>query len=422
MKSIGIQIGIAIIALVLGVVLGQKIQMMGHSNKGTEKSSEKKPLYWVAPMNPKFKSDKPGKSPMGMDLVPVYADSTSEKMDPNAIVINPAVEQNLGVRTTTVKKRDLSRIIETVGYVMVDENKIEHIHPYIDGWVKNLSVKTTGEHVKKGQMLLELYSPTLVNAQEEYLLALKANSSSLVKASHKKLLTLGVSEKQIKELKARGKVRENIKIYSKQPGIVSELNIREGMYVKPDKDIMTLEDLSTIWVIGEVFERQSKWVKENQPAIATLPYLPGEKWSGLVDYVYPRLDPNTHALKVRLRFKNPSEALKPNMYADVKIAASEVENVLSIPREAVIYTGTGSRVIVSLGKGQYKAKPITVGFESGDYIVVLDGLQEGETVVTSAHFLIDSESSLKASFDRMDSSKEMKHEHKMEMPSEHKHS
>jgi len=175
------------------------------------------------------------------------------------------------------------------------------------------------------------------------------------------------------------------------------------MYVKPDKVLLSLEDLSHIWVIGEVFERQSQWVKEGQPAQARLPYLPGKKWVGKVDYVYPRLDPTTHTLKVRLIFHNPREVLKPNMYAHITIFAAPEEKALAIPREAVIYTGEGARVIVSLGQGQFVAKAVKLGIESGDKIAVLSGLEEGEQVVTSAQFLIDSESSLKASFGRLDS-------------------
>jgi len=309
-----------------------------------------KPLYWVAPMDPNYQRDKPGKSPMGMDLVPVYADEPSDNK--NIVKISPQVEQNLGVRIETVLRHDIARRIDTVGYITADENRIEHVHTYTNGWIKRLLVKTTGEHVKKGQLLLELYSPTLVNAQDEYLLALKSGNNALIKASHKKLLALGVSEIQIKELKIKKQSMELIKIFAGQAGIVSQLHIREGMHVKPNINIITLEDLSHIWIIGEVFERQAQWVKEGQPAEARLPYLPGEKWVGNIEYVYPQLDATTHTLKVRLHFNNPNERLKPNMYANITIFSSPQKNVLTIPREAVIYTEDSARVIVSLGNGQ----------------------------------------------------------------------
>ncbi len=394
------------IVVVIGIFLsGMLVQYVGMNSTDSvndqkiKNATSKKPLYWVAPMDPTYRRDKPGKSPMGMDLVPVYAETDSE----GAVKISPTVEQNLGVRTEKVTRQTLSRQIDTVGYVMVDENRIEHVHTYTDGWVKRLLVKTTGEHVNKGQLLFELYAPILINAQEEYLLAMRSGNKALTNASHKKLLALGVAESQIQELKKTKKSMQLVKFFAGQAGIVSELKIREGMFVKPEKDLITLEDLSHIWVIGEVFERQSGWVKEGQPAEASLPYLPGKKWVGVVDYVYPRLDPTTHTLKIRLRFDNPKEVLKPNMYADITIFAVPEKDVLAIPREAVIYTGKGARVIVSLGDGRYVAKPIKLGIESGNKIVVLSGLKEDEKIVTSSQFLIDSESSLKASFGRINS-------------------
>lgn len=367
------------------------------SSKTMAKNKQTDPLYWVAPMDPSYRSDKPGKSPMGMDLIPVYSEDNAT----DRVIISPSVEQNLGVRTAPVLRTTLSREIDTVGYVMVDENNIEHVHTYTDGWVKKLFVKTVGEHVNKGQLLFELYSPTIINAQEEYILALKSGNTSLIEASNNKLLTLGVTNDQIEELKKTQKAKQLIPVYAEKPGIVSSLNVREGIYVKPEKDLITLEDLSRIWVLGEVFERQSQWVKKGQKAIATLSYLPGKEWAGEVDYVYPRLDPITHTLKVRLVFDNPEEILKPNMYADIIIFAEPSDNVLVIPREAVIYTGEGARVIVKEKDGEYIAKSIKIGIESDDVVEVLYGLEEGEIIVTSAQFLIDSESSLKASINRI---------------------
>ena len=372
-----------------------------HAISAVSDGNQKKPLYWVAPMDPTYRRDKPGKSPMGMDMVPVFDESSQEGI----VTISPEITQNLGVRTALVKRLSLPRQINTVGFITVDENQIEHVHTYTDGWVRRLLVKTTGEHVAKGQLLLELYSPTLINAQEEYVLALKSGNKSLLDAAHKKLMALGVAESQIEVLKKTKKSMQLIKIFANQGGIVSKLDVREGKYVKPDYDLITLEGLSCIWVIAEVFEKQSQWVHEGQPAEATLPYLPGKKWVGKVDYVYPRLDIVTHTLKVRLRFDNPSEILKPNMYADVTIYAASEDSVLAIPREAVIYTGDGARVIVQLAQGKYQAKTVQLGIESGDNIAVLSGLIEGEAVVTSGQFLIDSESSLKASFERLSGEK-----------------
>ncbi len=359
----------------------------------------RKVLYWVAPMDPTYRRDKPGKSPMGMDLVPVY--ENGKKDGPGVIKISPAVENNLGVKKALVKRMDLSRFINTVGYVTVDENKIEHIHTYADGWIKTLNVKTMGEAVNKGQLLLELYSPILNNAQQELLLALKHKNSTLIRAGEKKLITLGMSQSQIKRLRETGKTTDRVKIYSTQGGIVSHLNVREGQYVKPDTELMTIEDLSQIWVIAEVFERQADWVKKGESAVATLPYLPGKIWQGEVDYVYPELDQKTHTLRVRLLFPNPDLMMKPQMYADVKILGQTISGAVAIPRAALIRTGVGDHVIIALGDGRFTVKSVKIGIESGDYYQVVSGLKGGENVVTSAQFLIDSESSIKAGFSRL---------------------
>ncbi len=361
---------------------------------------KKEILYWVAPMDPSYRSDKPGKSPMGMDLVPVYKDADHASSE-GVIKISPAVEHNLGVKTSQVEKRDLSRMINTVGSVLVDENNIEHIHTYTDGWIKTLSVKTTGEAVKKGQLLLELYSPALNHAQEELLLALKNNNTSLISAGEKKLLTLGMDQSQIKQLVKDKKVFERVKLYSTQNGIVSKLNIREGKFVKPDTDLLTIEDLSKIWIIADVFERQAGWVAKGQKAIATFSYMPGREWVGEVDYVYPELDSKTHTLRVRLSFDNPGLQMKPKMYANIKIFGDATKDSLAIPRSALIRTGSEDRVIISLGNGKFKAQKVKIGIESGDYYQVLSGLKVGDNVVTTSQFLIDSESNLKASMNRM---------------------
>jgi len=394
-----------IIAAIVAVIFILGMLTNHYWNKSSRQSmnfsDKEKILYWVAPMDPSYRRDKPGKSPMGMELVPVYANGQTN--GDNTVKISPAVENNLGIKTIQVKHMNLSRIIDTVGYVTVDENNIEHIHTYTDGWIKVLNVKTTGELVKKGQLLLELYSPTLNNAQEELLLAIKNNNSALIRAGKKKLVTLGMAQSQIIQLQKTKHVMRQVKIYATQDGIVSQLNVREGKYVKPDTDLMTIEDLSQVWMIAEVFERQASWVKEGQIAIATLPYIPGKTWQGKVDYVYPELDQKTHTLKVRLVFPNPDLAIKPKMYANIKIISQTVKNTLAIPRSALIRTGEGDRVVLTKGDGRFIVQPIKVGIESGDYFQVVSGLTENDIVVISAQFLIDSESNLKAGLSRLQS-------------------
>jgi len=371
--------------------------------KEQDKPKEKKLLYWVAPMDPNFRQDGPGKSPMGMDLVPFYDEGDGS--DDLAITISPATVQNLGVRIEKAQIGKLPKRIDTVGYVDFDENLISHLHLRTEGWIEKLIAKSAGERVKKGDLLLELYSPTLVNAQDEYIQALRSKNGRLINASYERLRALGVDKAQINKVKSTRKAEQLIKVRALQDGIVSELNVGEGMFIKPRKKVMTLADLSSIWVQVEVFEREADWVKVGEPAEITLSYLPGRKWKGVVEYVYPSLDPLTRTLKARLKFDNLDEALKPNMFTNVVIYAGATEDVVSIPLEALIRTGNSERVIVSLGEGRFIPQEVVSGIESGDRIQIIKGLDGSENVVTSSQFLLDSEASIKASFSRMTDTK-----------------
>jgi len=359
---------------------------------------EKEILYWVAPMDSNYRRDKPGKSPMGMELIPYYAGADG---DGSTVSISPVVVQNLGVRTAKAERTRLWRGINTVGYVNYDESKVSHIHLRTEGWIENLAVKSAGERVKKGDRLFDLYAPELVNVQEEFVAALASGSRGLIRASKKRLTALGISINQISQLKKNKRIKQRISIYASQDGVVSNLSVGEGMFVKPLVTIMTLGDLSSVWLLAEVFERQSQWVEIGQSADVTLSYFPGKTWQGKVEYIYPDLDLKTRTLKVRLRFDNPDEMLKPNMYAKVKIYGGAKENVIVIPLEALIRTGREERVILSLGEGKFEARSVKAGIESGDYVEILQGIKEGENIVTSGQFLIDSEASMRASLTRM---------------------
>ena len=360
--------------------------------------TEKEVLYWVAPMDQNYRRDKPGKSPMGMDLIPVYADAA----EGNGVVnIDPQVVQNLGVRTTAAERTRLWRGIDTVGYADYDESKVSHIHLRTEGWIEKLTVQSEGERVKKGEFLFELYSPKLVNAQEELVTAIASGNKGLIRASKERLSALGVSDSQIKKLQKDKKIQQRISVYAPQDGVVSTLPVREGMFVKPSMKVMSLGDLSSIWILAEVFERQSAWVRVGQPAEVSLSYQPGKIWQGKVEYIYPDLDPKTRTLKVRLRFDNPDEMLKPNMYANIRIFGGPKEDTIVIPIEALIRTGREERVVVLLGEGRFEARPVTAGIESGDFVEILQGIEEGDLVVTSGQFLIDSEASMRASLTRM---------------------
>jgi len=336
-------------------------------------------LYWKAPMDPNYRRDEPGKSPMGMDLVPVYA---SDSSDASIVSIDPRVVNNLGVRTAAAQHGVLSRRIETVGYVGYDEDTLRHIHMRVDG-------------------LVELYSPTLVNAEEEYLTALKSSNTRLQQASRARLTALGVPASEITRLENSRKVSQRLTVSAQRDGFVANLEVREGVFVTPSMEIMSIATLERVWVLAEVFERQAAWIKPGQLAEVELEYLPGKRLQGTVDYVYPELDPKTRTLKVRMRFDNETRLLRPNMFARVIVHGTETPAVVHVPRAALIRGGAVDRVVLALGGGKFRAQPVQIGIESGDRIEIRSGISAGDLVVTSGQFLIDSESNIEAALARM---------------------
>jgi len=364
---------------------------MQHAAKHTD------PTY-ICPMHPDVLSKDPKAiCPIcGMDLVLLEAGGEA-----GTVKLSPTVINTLGVRTAAAKKRTLFRKINSVGYVEVDESKLRTVNLRVEGWIEKLIVTTEGDRVEKGQPLFELYSPKLVNAQEEYIQALQNQNELVMKASRDRLISMGVSDDQIDLLQTPEDVKQHIVFYAPQKGIISKHKIREGQFVKPSEALMEIVDLDTIWVIAEIFESQADWVEKGQRAKASMPYLPGKSIEGMVDYVYPSLDPKTRSLKVRLTFHNAEESIKPNMYADVEIFAKPKKEVLTIPREALITTGDDNRVIISMGEGKFIPMKVKVGMRTDKGVEILNGLSEGDVVVTSSQFLIDSESSLKASLAKM---------------------
>ncbi|MCQ8891123.1 efflux RND transporter periplasmic adaptor subunit [Pseudoalteromonas carrageenovora] len=370
------------------------------SAAGEQQHALKEPLYWVAPMDSNYKRDEPGLSPMGMDLVPVYKDDANSS--PGTVTISPEVVNNLGVRTSKVQLKTLQSDINTVGYVQYNQDQLIHIHPRVEGWLETLFVKAQGAQVKAGEPLYTLYSPQLVNAQEEFLLAVNRNNTVLIRAAKARLESLNVSDGFIQRLQNNKKVMQNITFYARESGVVDELNVREGFFVKPGTSMMSIAQLDEVWVEAEVFERQVEQVSVGLPVTMTLDYLKGEKWQGKVDYIYPALDAKNRTLRVRLRFNNKDHRLKPNMFAQVSIHSSASEAHLTVPKEAVIRTQHQNRVVIAKGEGRYKSVQVDVGHINSSEAVILSGVLEGDTVVTSAQFLIDSESSKSSDFKRMD--------------------
>ncbi|MDF2152913.1 efflux RND transporter periplasmic adaptor subunit [Vibrio sp. CAU 1672] len=400
---------ITTIALIVGGVFGfganQLISDAGHDMNalaGTATSSANEPLYWVAPMDPNYKRDKPGKSPMGMDLIPVYAEDLAGNNDkPGTVSIDPAVENNLGVKTTQVTSEPLSPRIETVGYIAFDESLLWQTNVRVAGWVEKLSINAVGEKVKKGDVLFTLYSPELVKAQEELLNAYRTGRNGLVKGATERLLTLGVDRAQVQAIARRGKASQTIEIKAPADGVIASLNVREGGYLSPAQAVISAGPLDHVWVDAEVFERQAHWMKAGSNATMTLDAIPGNEWQGVVDYVYPILDPKTRTLRVRLKFPNPKGELKPNMFANIALQPMTDDAVLTIPKSAVIRSGGMTRIVLAEGQGKYRSARIEVGREAGDRIEVLQGLKANDRIVTSAHFMLDSESSQSADLSRI---------------------
>lgn len=396
-------------SIVAAAIFGSVLTFAGTSMFGgsssdnmSSKPAERQPEYWIAPMDANYRSDKPGKSPMGMDLIPVYADGGSgSDSGPGTVKISPEVVNNLGVRTAMAEYKSLHTQIKTVGYVKYDEDQLVHIHPRVKGWVEKLYVKAAGDPVELNQPLYDIYSPELVNAQEEYLLALDRKNKRLIKAAEARLFALQIPKSAIKQLKKNRQVKQTITFFAPQGGVIDTMNIREGFYVVPGKTIMSIGQIKQVWVEAEVFESQSSEVKAGLPVTMSLGYTPGVEWLGKVDYVYPTLDPKTRTLKVRLRFENKDEQLKPNMFAQVIIHPAKGEKSLLVPKEAVIRTGSTERLVLALGEGRFKSVEVKVGRYDDKSAEILAGIDEGERVVTSAQFLLDSESSKSSDFKRM---------------------
>ncbi|HAS6155287.1 TPA: efflux RND transporter periplasmic adaptor subunit [Vibrio vulnificus] len=398
---------IATVALLIGAALGFTANQYfnGHDMSAmaaTDNKASNEPLYWVAPMDPNYKRDKPGKSPMGMDLIPVYADDLAGANDkPGTVKIDPSVENNLGVKTAAVELAKLSPRIETVGYIAFDESQLWQTNVRVSGWVEKLYINAVGEQVKKGEVLFTLYSPELVKAQEELLNAKRTGRDGLVKGATERLLSLGVDREQINQVIRRGKASQTIEIKALANGVIASLNIREGGYLSPAQAVISAGPLNEVWVDAEVFERQAHWLTNGSQASMTLDALPGKAWQGEVDYVYPILDPKTRTLRMRLKFANPNGELKPNMFANITLQPVSDSEVLTVPKSSVIRSGGMTRVVLAEGEGKYRSARIETGREADDKVEVLLGLNQGDRIVTSAHFMLDSESSQSADLSRI---------------------
>lgn len=381
-----------------------------NAGASTAPTGERKVAYWVAPMDPNYISDKPGKSPMGMDLVPVYED----ELQAGVIKIDPTTVQNIGVTAEPVQRRDLFVSIRTNGIVKTAEDSEYRVNPKVSGWIEKLYVSRTGDIVKKGEPLLEIYSPELVAAQQEYLLAVETarslqfsgltrvseGSEKLLNSARRRLQLWDISDDQISALENTGEVRRTLTLHSPVNGIVLHKNAVEGTAVKAGTDLFTIADLNPIWVTAQIFEYELPWVQTGDMTDISSPYDPALTLQGRVDYIYPYVDNKSRTVAVRIILPNPNLSLRPEMYVDVDIKTAPHRNALSVPKSSVIRSGKRDVVFVVVGEGKYVPREVKLGVEAGVYYEILDGLAENMQVVTSAQFLLDSEATLQEAVQR----------------------
>lgn len=369
-------------------------------------AKERKILYWRAPMDPSYIRDEPGKSPMGMDLVPVYEDEVSGGP---TVRIDPVTEQNMGLRYAVVQKGPLEKAVRTVGTVDYNEQGLGTVTTKIDGWVEKVHVDTTGVQVHKGEPLFEFYSPQLFSAQEEYLVALRdveqARKSggtrlrlaqSRLDSSRARLEFFDISAEQIARLEKEQKVTKTLTITSPLTGVVTHKNVVEGESIKAGEPAYKISDLSTVWVMGKVFESDLPYIQVGQEVQMTLDYLPGRTYRGRVTYVYPYLQSGTREIPVRTEFSNPGYDLKPGMYATLTFQSQLGGEAVLVPAAAVIDTGVRKVAYVVDEPGRFEPRQVETGVRTGnDEWQVLSGLVPGEKIVVSGQFMLDSESRLR---------------------------
>jgi membrane fusion protein, copper/silver efflux system len=368
-------------------------------------AAEKKPLYYHDPMYPLQKFDKPGKSPyMDMMLVPVYGDSGA---DEGTVKISPRVVQNLGIRTALVTSGAIDKKVQVVGAVAYDERAVVMVQARVNGYIEKLFVRAPLDRVARGQPLAEILAPDWVSAQEEYL-ALKNSpqaNEALRTAARQRLSVLGMPAATIAAIDADGKTRARITLTSPVSGVIGELSVRDGMTVAPGTPLFRINGLATVWINADVPETQVAWLKPGSNVEASVPAYPGEIFKGRVTALLPEVNAATRTLKARIEVANPNARLSPGMFATIDVASVAKKEVLLVPTEAVIQTGTRTVVVVANtgadGKPQFTPVDVEIGTEANEMTEIRKGLTKGASVVLSGQFLIDSEASLKASGTRM---------------------
>lgn len=395
---------LSILALAAGVAGGIYLERLYLNPSDMAGSTGPEILYWVAPMDANFRQPGPGKSPMGMDLVPVYA-GEEPSGDPSEVTLSAAEINAIGVRTAIAQVSEISQRIESVGFVGYDEHLTSHVHTRVEGWIEALNVRAVGDPVREGDILFEMFSPRIGSASSDLVRAVEDGNPRILEAARSSLRSLGMSDGQIERIEAQGVLARNIEILAPQDGEVISLEAADGMFLQPGVRAVSLADRSAVWLIVDVFERDIARMTDDMRAVARFEHLHGRTFEGEVDYIYPELDAETRTLPVRLRFDNSEGLLRPNMFGNVSLIPNESRMALTVPTEAIIRTGAAERVILKTGEGTFKPRLITTGlrdnFGEGGRTEVVQGLAPGEEVVASAQFLIDSESALSAGLMRM---------------------
>ena len=406
----------AIAMLAVGLLAGYWFAGGTDDSPPAVSDAPREPLFYRNPMNPTVTSPVPAKDSMGMDYIPVYADDDSGNRDSAGTVqVDAVVTQSIGVRTTAARRTSISRTIRAVARVAYDEQGMARLHPKVEGWIENLRVDKTGETVDKDAILLSIYSPKLVSTQQEYLLALnnlqalkdspfddiRRGAEELVVSSRERLQLLDVPEHQIRELEQNREIQKSLHIHTPVAGTVIAIGAREGQFVTPKTELYMIVDLSQVWVYADIYEYELPWVQVGDEVEMTLAGIPGRTFTGELDYIYPYAEARTRSIKVRLAFDNPELLLKPEMFAEVVIKSDKLVDTIVIPSEAVIRSGQSERVFVVRAPGKFEPVVVELGFQSAGQVAVLAGIEEGDEVVVSAQFLVDSESSLREAARKM---------------------
>lgn len=415
-----------IIFIVIGLIIGIGIFLIFFNNnnntvaiKDTAKNNspkEKKVLYWKAPMNPSEVYDKPGKSRMGMDLVPVYEDEIGGE---GLVTIDGTIQQNMNVKTEVVKKDVLNLSVVTNGILQTDERKEFIVNTKVGGWVEKLYINFTGQEVKKGEKLIDIYSPNLVAAQQEFLTAINYDKNvmnspnksiattgkDLIENSIRKLQLLDISKKEIDNLRNTKIVQKYMTIYAPFDGTVISKEVIEGQKINPGSTLLKIADLRNLWLIADVYEYELSKIKLGSSTEIKFNFLPSKIFKSKISFIYPTIDAKTRTAKIRIDIPNFNNELKPSMFATIDIKGKNMGDFPLVPEQAIIRSGQKNVVIIALGKGKFKPVEVKLGDYANGYYQVLKGINEGMMIVTSSQFLIDSESNLKAALSQFKSAK-----------------